>query len=220
MEFKVNIGDPKSGKTLKKVYSEDDTRFFIGKKIGVVIKGDLIGFPGYEFEITGGSDYCGFPMRKDVAGIARKKVLVTKGFGNKGAKRKGLRYRRTVAGNTVFSKTAQINLKVVKAGSKPLIEKKEEKKEEAKPKAKEAPKEKPKEAPKTEEKPETKKEEPKKEEKKEEKAPEKKESPKEKKEEPKKEKPAEKPKAEKKEEKKAEAKKEEPKKVPEKALKS
>lgn len=122
MEFKVNIGDPKSKKTVKKVYADDDANPFMGKKIGMVLKGDQIGFPGYEFEITGGSDYCGFPMRKDVNGIARKKVFTTKGFGNKIAKRKGLRYRRTVAGNTIFSKTAQINMKVVKAGKKPLVE--------------------------------------------------------------------------------------------------
>ena len=82
MEFKVNIGDPKSKKTLKKVFSEEATKPFIGKRIGIVIKGELIGFPGYEFEVTGGSDYCGFPMRRDVQGIARKKVLTIKGFGN------------------------------------------------------------------------------------------------------------------------------------------
>ncbi len=135
MEFKVNIGDPKSGKTLKKVFSEEESKNFVGKKIGSVIKGDSLGFSGYEFEVTGGSDYCGFPMRRDVQGIARKKVLTVKGFGNRIAERKGLRYRRNVAGNTIFSKTAQINLKVVKAGTKPLFE---EKKEEAPAEAKES----------------------------------------------------------------------------------
>lgn len=121
MELKANIGGS-SGKTLKKVFNEEEAKHFIGKKIGSLIKGELIGFPGYEFEITGGSDYCGFPMRKDVLGIARKRILTTKGFGNKKPKRKGLRYRRTVAGNTVFSKTSQLNLKVVKAGPVPLFE--------------------------------------------------------------------------------------------------
>jgi small subunit ribosomal protein S6e len=75
---------------------------------------------GYEFEIAGGSDYCGFPMRKDVNGIMRKAILVTKGFGNK-YNRKGMRLRRTVAGNTIYNKTSQVNLKILKYGSTPLL---------------------------------------------------------------------------------------------------
>ena len=81
MEFKVNIGDQKTGKTAKQVITGDQTKPFLNKKIGDHIKGDDIGFPGYEFEMTGGSDYCGFPMRKDVIGIARKKILMVKGVG-------------------------------------------------------------------------------------------------------------------------------------------
>jgi small subunit ribosomal protein S6e len=88
--------------------------------------------PGYEFEISGGSDYCGFPMRKDVNGIMRKEILTTTGLGNR-YKRHGMRLRRTVSGNTIYNKTAQINLKVLKHGAEPLI--KEEPKTEAQPQA-------------------------------------------------------------------------------------
>ncbi|MBU0665989.1 MAG: 30S ribosomal protein S6e [Nanoarchaeota archaeon] len=161
VEFKLNIGNPKTGKTYKKEIVEEEAKPLLGKKIGDKIKGELIGFPGYEFEITGGSDYCGFPMRKDVGGSARKKILIASGVGTR-HKRKGIRLRRTVAGNTVYSKTAQINIKVIKEGKASLGEepKVEVKAEEAK---KEAPKTKEKKEEKTAEAPvtEKKKEEPK-----------------------------------------------------------
>jgi small subunit ribosomal protein S6e len=125
MEFKVNIGDPKTGKTVQKVVSGDHAQALLKKKIGEKISGDSIGFPGYEFEITGGSDYCGFPMRSS----ARKKVLIVSGVGIRKNVR-GRKIRKTVAGNTVYSKTAQINLKVLKQGEKALVEEKTEAKEE------------------------------------------------------------------------------------------
>ena len=127
MDMKINIAD-KSGKSIKKEFKEDQIQFLQSKKIGDTFHGELIEMPGYEFEISGGSDYCGFPMRRDVNGIMRKQVLVTTGFGNK-YKREGMRLRRTVAGNTVYNKTTQINLKVVKYGSSPLITSTEDKKE-------------------------------------------------------------------------------------------
>lgn len=155
MEFKVNFGDPKSGKTVKKVVSGEQAEFFLKKRIGEKVKGDDFGFAGYEFEITGGSDYCGFPMRKDVRGKQRKRILIVSGIGIRKHKktRKGRKTRKTVAGNTIYSKTAQINLKILKHGSKSLVEK--EKKDEASPVPEDQSKEK-KEKPKKEKKPEAK----------------------------------------------------------------
>jgi small subunit ribosomal protein S6e len=177
-EIKLNIGDPKTGKTYKLEVKDDQAKPLIGKYIGQKIKGELIDLTGYEFEITGGSDSCGFPMRRDARGPGRKKVLITGGVGLN-SKRKGMRKRRTVAGSTIYDKTAQINLKILKMGSKPLApeeEKKEEAKAEEKPKEaakkeekkvdqKPAEKKETKEEPKKEEKPAEKKEEPKAEEK-------------------------------------------------------
>lgn len=128
MDIKVNIAD-KSGKTVKKELKEDQASSLYNKKIGDKFHGELIDMPGYEFEVAGGSDYCGFPMRKDVQGTMRKAILTTTGTGNKYI-RKGMRLRRTVAGNTIFNKTTQVNLKVVKHGAEPLI--KEESKAEDK----------------------------------------------------------------------------------------
>lgn len=119
VNFKVVIGT-KEGKCVQKDIQEPEAKAFLGKKIGDAIQGDNIGLTGYEFTITGGSDYCGFPMRKDVDGFARKKILAIKGVGLK-QKAKGSRQRKTVCGNTIHPKIAQVNLKVTKEGKEPLI---------------------------------------------------------------------------------------------------
>ena len=127
MDLKINIADQKSGKCIKKELKEDQAASLYGKKIGDKFHGEVLEMSGYEFEISGGSDFCGFPMRKDVQGIMRKRILTTKSTGNR-YNRKGMRLRRTIAGNTIYNKTAQINLKVTKHGAEPFI-KAEEKKE-------------------------------------------------------------------------------------------
>jgi len=117
---------------VQKELSEEQSRLLLGKKIGESITGDTIGLAGYEFLITGGSDNCGFPMRKDIEGAKRKRILAVQGIGLK-KKAKGIRQRKTVCGNTINPKTAQINVKVIKEGKEPLFEeKKEDKKEESK----------------------------------------------------------------------------------------
>ncbi|MEJ2250316.1 MAG: S6e family ribosomal protein [Candidatus Lokiarchaeota archaeon] len=75
--YKLNISDPESGKSRKVPIDERKFRFE-GMKIGDTIKGGLVGFPNYEFLITGGSDASGFPMRKDVHGPVKKKILVSR----------------------------------------------------------------------------------------------------------------------------------------------
>ncbi len=126
LNFKINIST-KDGKSMKKEIAGDQAETFMRKVIGETIKGDLIGFEGYEFVITGGSDKSGFPMRKGIQ-FPRKKILTGKGVGfsgkkrNKGGKQKGLVKRRTVCGERITTKISQINLKVVKAGAKPLGE--------------------------------------------------------------------------------------------------
>ena len=125
VEFKLVIGNPKNGKSYQREVKDKDAKAFIGKSIGETIKGDLFGLNGYEFQITGGSDYCGFPMRKDNNGTGRKRILATKGTGIK-TKVKGLKVRKIVAGNTIHSKISQINLKILKFGKEKLQEEKDE----------------------------------------------------------------------------------------------
>ena len=124
--YKLNIsgGNEGPGKGLSKVIEIDEKKFrFDGMKIGEIIKGGVIGFPNYEFEITGGSDSSGFPMRKSVHGPVKKKILVAKrGIGYK-PKRKGQKRRKTVRGNEVTHDMTLINLKVVKYGEAELFKK-------------------------------------------------------------------------------------------------
>lgn len=139
MNFKIVVSDPKERKAYQKEVDQKASGL-IGRKIGEVVPGDLLGLNGYKLEITGGSDKQGFPMRKDVEGTARKKILLSgpPGFH---PERKGQRKRKSVRGNTISSEIVQVNMKVVEYGKKSLGElfgvKKEEseetKKEEAKP---------------------------------------------------------------------------------------
>jgi len=123
-DYKLTINDPKTGKSFKKDVKDDEVASLEGHSIGDKVKGDAFGLSGYEFEITGGSDNCGFPMRKDVT-TPRKKILAVSGLGLK-KKRQGQRQRKTVCGNRIVSQTSQINLKILKYGKGKLDQPKEE----------------------------------------------------------------------------------------------
>ena len=118
--FKLCISDPTSGKTFQKEVKDAMASPFIGLNIGESVKGDNFELNGYELQITGGSDYCGFPMRSGILG-ARKKISMYGGVGFKGDA-KGIKRRKTVCGHKIHDKISQINLKVLKAGSKKLAE--------------------------------------------------------------------------------------------------
>lgn len=122
MEFKIVINDRE-----KSYQVVSDSEQFLGKKIGDKVKGDSIGLPGYEIQITGGSDKEGFPMRKDISGTKRKKILLTGGVGFR-PDRKGMKRRKSIRGNTISEDTVQINCKVVTKGKKAISDllKKEE----------------------------------------------------------------------------------------------
>lgn len=146
--FKLCISDPASGKTFQREVKDNMARPFIGMNIGETLKGDNFEFNGYEFQITGGSDYCGFPMRKGILGI-RKNMTIYGGVGFRGDS-KGIKRRKTLCGHKIHEKISQINLKVTKQGAKkldeifgvPEAEAKESKKSEAKEhKAEDKPKE-------------------------------------------------------------------------------
>ena len=128
VSFKL-VMSAKDGKSYQKEVKDDAADIFFEKKIGDKVSGDQFGVPGYEFEITGGSDNAGFPMRSDLDGRQRRKILSAKGIGVQ-VKGKGVRIRKTVAGNTVYENSSQINLKILKAGPEPLVSEKSEGKEE------------------------------------------------------------------------------------------
>ena len=127
--YKLNIsgGSEGPGKGLSKLIEIDEKKFrFEGMKIGEIIKGGLIGFPNYEFQIMGGSDESGFPMRKDVHGPVKKRILVSKRAIGYKPKRKGEKRRKMVRGNEVSYDMTLLNLKVVKYGETELFKVKEE----------------------------------------------------------------------------------------------
>jgi small subunit ribosomal protein S6e len=147
--FKINIAE-KSGKTYK---LELETEEFLGKELHNKIQGKelLPNLNGYEFEITGASDKSGFTAHEDVQGVGTKRILLTYGKAMKkrprkegkkkvsNPKPKGLRLRKTVRGRVISPEIVQINLKILKEGSKKLSEifpdqnkPKEQPKEEAK----------------------------------------------------------------------------------------
>jgi small subunit ribosomal protein S6e len=140
VDFKIVLG-AKDGKTYQKEIKSPEADNLLKKRIGETVSGDDLGFSGYEFSITGGSDKCGFPMRKGIQ-EPRKRIFIGAGVGFSGKKRafgkkkvrknqKGLLRRRTVCGEMITKIIHQINLKVTKEGSAslgeaPVEEKKEE----------------------------------------------------------------------------------------------
>ena len=132
MAFKINVS--KNGKTLK---LETENEVLVGKKIGESLKGKEISedLDGYDLKITGTSDDAGFAGKQGLEGIRYHRVLLSKGFAMHDT-RKGVRLRKTLRGEEISLKTAQINTIVVKEGHKkfetllPKKEAKEEKKEE------------------------------------------------------------------------------------------
>ncbi len=128
MAFKIVISDPKTRKAWQ---IEKDVPSLTGLKIGDKFDGALIGLPGFTLQITGGTDKDGFPMRPDLPGTGRKRVLLSRGPGFH-PKKKGMRKRKTVRGNVISSDIAQVNVKIVEGeGDIPTLLgiKKEEKKE-------------------------------------------------------------------------------------------
>ena len=133
VELKLVINDAKTGKSYSKALSETESENFLNLKIKDKVKGEHFGFHGYEFEITGGTDKAGFPMRYDLEGVGRKKALLSSGPCVH-IKEKGMRVRKTIRGNTIADYTSQVNLKVLTYGNDAVAKLlgKEEKVEEAK----------------------------------------------------------------------------------------
>src|SRR3990172_7834963 len=100
VDFKATINDPKTGKSHMAAVTGHQANSLIGKHIGDEFDGIFVGLPGYKLVLTGGSDGQGFPMRKDLDGNRRRKVLVSdsKGFN---PPRHGQRRRKSYRGRTV-----------------------------------------------------------------------------------------------------------------------
>jgi len=126
------ISDPETG-TSQKVELEDARMApIMGRRIGEIIDGTVADLAGYKIQLTGGTDKDGIPMRPDVHGGVKARIVLSGGVGYK-PKNKGERKRVVVRGNTVSVDTTFLNFKIVE---KPKGRKKKAKEPEPEPEPK------------------------------------------------------------------------------------
>lgn len=120
-DFKLVVSDPKTGKAYNLDVAGPKTVKFVGKAIGTEVDGEAVGLSGYTLVITGGSDKDGVPMRRDLPGQVRRKILVAGGVGYH-PKEDGMRRRKTLRGNEISADLIQVNAAVKAYGPKPIEE--------------------------------------------------------------------------------------------------
>jgi small subunit ribosomal protein S6e len=123
-KFKVIVSDPQTGTSKVLELEEARAAPFIGKKIGEVMDGAVVDMPATKVQIMGGSDKDGVPMKPNVHGGVRRKVVLGGGVGFN-AKKGGVRKRKAVRGNIVTDEIVQINMKFVEQPAKPKVVKTE-----------------------------------------------------------------------------------------------
>ncbi len=109
--FKLIISDPKTGKSEVKELKGGEANILTGLKIGDTVDLSAVGVKG-KTKITGGSDTAGFPMRKDVTGGVKRRVLIARGVGFKSGE-KGQKRRKLVRGSTITDEIYQVNAVLV-----------------------------------------------------------------------------------------------------------
>ena len=129
--FKLTISDIK-GKSISKELKDSDANPLLGLQLGNETDAAIVGLNG-KLKLTGGSDKSGVPMRNDIHGAARKRVLLSKGVGLQ-ATETGQRVRKLMRGNTISEEIYQVNCKFdgelpVEAPAEDTEEKTEDKKE-------------------------------------------------------------------------------------------
>ena len=113
--MKLVYSDKKTGRSAQIELSKDMEAALLNRKVGDVVEGAFAGLPGFKLKITGGSDSSGFPMKKNVTGTAKRKILIQ---ANPSGRNKGERRRSTVVGNTISASTAQVNASIEEYGDK------------------------------------------------------------------------------------------------------
>lgn len=120
-DFKVIVNDVKTGKSYNVAVTGHHANSLIGVSIGEVVDGVFVGLPEYKLQITGGSDKNGTPMRGDLPGNKRVKLLLSDGLGFHEVYH-GERRRVAIRGKTISDAIVQVNMKVVEYGSKTIEE--------------------------------------------------------------------------------------------------
>lgn len=116
-KFKIVLSDPETGRS--QIIELESSRAvpLIGRRLGEIIDGTAIGLGGHKLKITGGSDKDGFPMRPDIHGGVKTRVIITQGVGFHST-HKGERRRRTLRGNVITEEIVQINMKITEKPKK------------------------------------------------------------------------------------------------------
>ena len=111
------ISDPAAGTSQRVEIEDAQLRPLVGTRIGQTIDGSLAGMQGYKLKFTGGTDKDGIPMRPDVHGSAKSRVVLSGGIGYK-PKNHGEQKRKVVRGNTVSTESTFLNFVVAEAPKK------------------------------------------------------------------------------------------------------
>jgi len=115
--FKLVLSDPLSGKARQFEIKDPLAQRFIGLRIGEEIDGtvlkELIELPkGVKIKITGGSGVEGAPMHPGVPGPVKRYILADGPPGYRPRKR-GMRKKKLVRGDTITDSIVQINAVLV-----------------------------------------------------------------------------------------------------------
>jgi small subunit ribosomal protein S6e len=124
-KFKVIVSDPQSGTSKVVELEEARAAPFIGRRLGETLDGSAVDLPAHTVQILGGSDKDGVPMRGNVHGGVRRRVVLSGGAGFN-PKNSGERKRKTVRGNVITDEIVQINMKIVERPAKPAEAKMEQ----------------------------------------------------------------------------------------------
>jgi len=108
------VSNPADGTSQRVELDDQQLRALYGTRIGQVVEGAVAGMQGYKIKLTGGTDKDGIPMRPDVHGSAKARVILSGGVGYK-PKNKGEKKRKVVRGNTVSTETTFLNFTIVEA---------------------------------------------------------------------------------------------------------
>ena len=133
-KFKIVLSDPETGRS--QIVELEGSRAvpLVGRSLGEVIDGTAVGLGGHKLKITGGSDKDGFPMRPDIQGGVKTRVILSKGVGIHPTV-EGQRRRKTLRGRVITEEILQVNMKILekpKQTKKQRTKKTRPKKEKAK----------------------------------------------------------------------------------------
>ncbi|MGC8569400.1 MAG: 30S ribosomal protein S6e [Nitrososphaeria archaeon] len=111
-DLQLVLSDPKT-RTAKKIEIKGNlSSVLIGRKIGEIIDGSVLGLGNVKFKITGATDRSGIPHIPYIEGPVKKYVLLSGPPGFR-PRRKGERKRKLVRGNTIADDTYQVNAVIV-----------------------------------------------------------------------------------------------------------